>query len=405
MSFESEVQQETRHPDIIILSLIRWDGPISSTPFALAKEFSLNSRVFYINHPQSIKDLLRKGTPPLKSLSVFRNKYEHPVKGCPCLVCLATCITIPVNFLPSGKVYSLVSKMNDRIVFHLIRRLIKEFHIKQYIFINAFDPFYARRFPKDLPAPIKKIYYALDDISEVPYTARHGMAHELEIAHTYDLVLASSRLIRDHFRKLNAHTELLQNAADTSLFNRVQTLVLQQPVEMNGKTRLVIGYTGSLDYRTDFELLLAVAKIHADKTICLVGPVFTDEVHTSGLSALKNVLFCGTKSLEELPAFLQYMDCMIIPFKCNKLTRSIYPLKINEYLAAGKPVVSTGFSPDIIEFNALIGIASSIDSFNSLIQEAIESDSKEKIAQRMKVSSLNSWEKRVSEFWEIVQKF
>lgn len=402
MSAESGFQQPDNNPDIIILSLIRWDGPISSTPFALAKEFSLKSRVFYINHPQSIKDLFGPGKASFEQFSVFENKYECPLESYPNLVCLSPCVTIPVNFLPEGKLYEMGGYLNDLIVFQLLRRLIRDHEIRKYIFINAFDPYYARRFPSTILKPVKKIYYALDDISEVPYTARHGIKLEKEIAQTYDLVLATSRSIRDYFRTLTQHTYLLQNAADISLFNQAHSCRLERPQELKHISRQVIGYTGSLDYRTDFDLLMSVAIAHADKVICLVGPVLTDEIHTSGLSALTNILLCGTKRLEELPAYLQYMDCMIIPFKCNKLTRSIYPLKINEYLAAGKPVVSTGFSPDIREFSAVIGIADSMEEFNRLITQALKENSAESADMRLQFSSNNSWEHRASEFREIV---
>jgi glycosyltransferase involved in cell wall biosynthesis len=103
-----------------------------------------------------------------------------------------------------------------------------------------------------------------------------------------------------------------------------------------------------------------------------------------------------------LPAYLQHFDCCIIPYKVNKLTASIYPLKINEYLAAGKPVVSTHFSDDIYTFRDHAFIAETHDQFIRMIDVAIEENNSTKKIARIAAAQANSWEKRVKEFWDIV---
>src|SRR5690606_9247817 len=111
------------------------------------------------------------------------------------------------------------------------------------------------------------------------------------------------------------------------------------------------------------------------------------------------------KKIEELPNYLQKFDCAIIPFKCNKLTKSIYPLKINEYLAGGKPVVTTNFSEDIRLFKDVIFIADTDDDFLQYIDIAIGQDNVELAQKRMMFSSNNTWVNRVAEFWKIISEF
>ena len=96
------------------------------------------------------------------------------------------------------------------------------------------------------------------------------------------------------------------------------------------------------------------------------------------------------------------MDCTLIPFLINKLTESIYPLKINEYLAAGKAVVSSSFSEDILSFADHIHLADDESNFINLIDIAISDNSPERIAERIKVAESNTWTARVKEFWQIV---
>jgi glycosyltransferase involved in cell wall biosynthesis len=114
-----------------------------------------------------------------------------------------------------------------------------------------------------------------------------------------------------------------------------------------------------------------VAEKHSDKLLLMVGPRSTDDYKSVGLHLLPNVKFTGAKDISELPNYLQHCDCAIIPFEYSILTKSIYPLKINEYLIAGKPVVATAFSEDIKSFKEVIYIAEEEEEFLEKIDQAI----------------------------------
>src|SRR5204862_8086484 len=135
--------------------------------------------------------------------------------------------------------------------------------------------------------------------------------------------------------------------------------------------------TGSIEYRSDFELLKKVALHHSDKTLVFVGPVQTEEHKTVGLDKLPNVMFVGPKHITELANYLQYFDCVLIPFRKNTLTKSIYPLKINEYLAAGKAVIATHFSEDIYSFRDVAYVVDTDEEFIQTIDRAIVENSED----------------------------
>jgi glycosyltransferase involved in cell wall biosynthesis len=137
--------------------------------------------------------------------------------------------------------------------------------------------------------------------------------------------------------------------------------------------------------------------------LVLIGPINNTKYQRIGLDQLPNVRFIGRKSPEELPAYLKYFDCGIIPFAYNDLTKSIYPLKINEYLAAGKAVVSTAFSEDIRSFADAIFLTTTEEEFVAAIEPAIRSNTAANIQQRVAVARTNTWEARVSKFWDITE--
>ena len=377
-----------RNIDVVCFSLSRWDAPISSPATSLAKELSKNNRVFYIEHPYSYKDYLKEG----KS---YRKYNDGNIRV------ITPPLVYPINFLPQGKLYSRLSSLNNIILQKTLREILSENNIKEYIFINFSDPFFLRSIPADIK-PVRFIYQCMDDFSEVDYTARHGVRLENEIVKNADVVLCTSRELTKIKSAISSNVHFHPNAADVELFKTAATEILNRPAGMYSGDKKIVGFTGSIEYRTDFELLYKAAEYHKDKIFYLVGPVSGNEHVRHGLTKLSNVVFTGPKQLRELPSYLQYFDCCIIPYKINKLTASIYPLKINEYLAAGKPVVATNFSEDIFSFRYNAYITSTDDEFIEAIDKSINENMINKKVARMEAAEINSWEKRVEEFWALI---
>jgi hypothetical protein len=392
--------------DIICFSLSRWDSPISSPALSLAKEFARTNRVFYVEHPYSWKDYFTyRHTPEiaqrqealLKGKKVFWNPGELPSK----LTIVTPQLTIPVNSLPAGNLYNNLSSLNDRTVLKVIRKLIREYDVREYLYINFFDPYFLRKLPADLH-PRRTVYQSMDDISQVPYSAKHGVRLEEEIIRNFDYTLCTSKELVRLKSRFSPNVHLHPNAVDINIFSKAVTEELPRPADLPNGNRKIIGFTGSIEYRSDFELLKKIAVYHADKILFFVGPVNTDEHKTIGLDALPNVIFAGPRKIEELPAYLRYFDVTIIPYRKTVLTKSIYPLKINEYLAAAKPVVATHFSEDIYSFRDVAFVTDTHDEFLKAIDEAINSDHPALQESRIKVAATNTWAARVEQFWKIV---
>lgn len=394
--------------DLIIFSLSRWDAPYSSPSFSLAKEFAKHNRVFYIDHPFSLKDFLANYNKPAvqnrkDALLWGKNIYTKSEKFPEGLTMVSPRVTLPINFLPEGALYNYLSRINDKIIFDVIRQIIRDFDVGKFIFFNAFDPYFCRDFPADIK-PLKKVYQSMDDLTQVPYTAKHGTRLEADIIKKFDITLTTSRELRRLKLKHSDQVYLHPNAADFSSFSRALSEKFPLPEELRrAEGKKIIGYTGNIESRIDYQLLKAVIEYHPDKIIAMVGPVTTPEHKTIGLTEYPNVIMTGPKKIDQLPAYLQYFDCALIPFKKNTLTRSIYPLKINEYLAAGRAVVATDFSEDIQSFQDVIYIGRDSGEFVQLIDQAIQDNNPERVKARTEVANTNTWTARVEKFWEIVE--
>ena len=396
----------SRSRDIVMFALPRWDGPFYSTALSLSKELSKTNRVFYIDNPFTLKYTLSKFFTTAiqkrwKALFFGTNKYRLIEPENPNLINITPMIVFPVNFLPAGALYNFFSRINDSIVRRSVRSAIRDYAIKDFIFINSYNPFFFQSM--DSVKPALKIYHCVDSISESNYVARHGARLEEKMIRNSDLTLTTSVRLTEYAKQFSANVYCLPNAADFSLFQTALDPSTQRPPELAGVSSRVIGYIGNVDHRSDYEILTAVADAFPEWTLLFVGPTGAD-FEQSGLRQRQNVIATGSKSLKALPAYVRFIDCGIIPFKRNKLTESIYPLKLNEYLAAGKPVVTTAFSPDLTDFKDVITIAGTKKEFIASLVTEIEGDTAQKQMARIEKARGNTWEARVREFWNIVDK-
>ncbi|GIV32795.1 MAG: hypothetical protein KatS3mg031_0330 [Chitinophagales bacterium] len=380
----------------------------SSAILSLAKELAATHRVFYVDHPFTLKDFIARYSSPeiqrrRNALLWGRHYYMRPADFPERFIAVTPRMVVPVNFLPDGRIYDMLSAFNDRLVFHTMRRLRKDFQIRKFIFINSLNPFYGRSFP-DFFRPELFIYQTRDDISQARYAAKHGVRLEQQMAQRADVVLATSNELQKKMSAFNPNTFLFPNAADTELFKLAAGNQLPCPPELQGKVGKIVLYMGNIGWaRVDFPLLRKIAE-RKDWLLVLVGPTDSEEHIKAGLDKMPNVIFTGPKKLQALAAYVAYANCTLIPFQCNTLTKSIYPLKINEYLAAGKPVVTTAFSSDLYDFKSVAYIAKSHEEFIQLIEKAMQEDSAEKQNMRIKVAEQNSWKARTRLFWDIVNR-
>ncbi|HHB77723.1 MAG TPA: glycosyltransferase family 1 protein [Saprospiraceae bacterium] len=397
--------------DIIYMTLFPWDNEYSSVSLSFTKEFSKNNRVFYINHPYSIKDYWKNRKTAIaqkrkKALLNGKMQYEKvPGLDSQQVIAIQPPLTLPINWLPHGAIYHFFYKINRRRILKTIQKVIDDYHIENYVYLNCFDPFFVGSLPKDKFSPRLNIYQCIDDFAIEPYSAKHGLPLEdIAIKESDVVVVTSSNLVKIK-KHLNGNIHLLPNAVDLTIFEKAISEKLPKPKEMAHIETKVIGFTGNMDnVRFDFKLVKKLAEAHQDKTLVLVGPINCDEFYTLGMDKIPNIITTGSKNIKELPAYLQHFDVTIIPFALNRQTESIYPLKINEYLAAGKAIVSTSFSEDIKTFADWIYLAKDENHFLELIDIAIAENDEKKIAARLAKAKTNTWTERVKSFWSIVNK-
>ncbi|MCE7053738.1 glycosyltransferase [Algoriphagus sp. AGSA1] len=393
---------------IVILSMSRWDSPISSASWSLAKEFGKNNKVYYVDYPYTFSEWYRgRNSAPIQCRAQALIKGDQQLRTIlttrgGIVKCITPRIVFPVNWLKKGWVYNVFSSFNNKIMSAAIRKSLAEDKVEEFILFNSFNPTYLSNYRKYL-SPRLSVYQSRDAIGAInAYTRKHGSYREIEAIRNYDLSIATSQnLSKDLSRSSGVPVLLFPNGGDTELFKIAWEMDGGAPAEIENIKTPIIGYIGNICQRIDYVLVKKIAEAHPDKTLVLLGPR-EDKIHTEiDLDALPNIVFISPKKTEELPMFLRYFDCAIIPFLINDFTRSIYPLKINEYLASGRAVVTTDFSPDISDFRKHIYLAGDHGQFVIMIDQAIRSNSKSAYQKRYQAAKSNSWELRVEYFWKL----
>lgn len=386
----------------LFLSLPRHDAAFTSTPWQLAKELAVHTPVFFIDHPYTFWEGIRKLNEPTvqnRWKAYFNKKYKMQ-DG---IVVVASPFVWPINFLPPGKVYRFFKRWNERMLANRINAVAEYFKVQHWLYVNSFN-FYFHHLYQHLLHPVHlKVYHCIDPIIK-PYSKKHGHYLEPEAAQQSDLVIATAPSLSKRFKKegLNQQSYLIPNAAQVKLFSS-NNLSLHPTVQnISGK---VMGYLGSIERRMDYTLLLDVLNQLPDWTLLLAGPVEEQYIPDSILEHPR-VRFTGPIQHEETPSVINRFDVAIIPFLKDEASAGIYPLKMFEYLAAGKPVVSTNFNPEIlIELVDVVTTCHNATDFANACKQIIETESVQQVEKRKRVAEKNTWTHRAQQWHELIVNF
>lgn len=257
----------------------------------------------------------------------------------------------------------------------------------------------------DALTPSLVVYHCVDDIAtQEGIDAASFRAAEERYARRADLVLASAPRLTERMRALSDNVLSAPNVADTGLFaTALDDGPVDPAVAALPRPRLV--FTGAIaEKKLDLRLLRDVARARRDWTIALVGPVGLGDPHTdvTALAAEPNVHLLGARRYEELPAVLRGADVALIPYRASELTASIFPMKVYEYLAAGRPVVATPLPA--LEGVGEVTVAEGPEAFIAAVARELADDTPDRRAARSAAAAANSWDARLAEISAAVER-
>jgi glycosyltransferase involved in cell wall biosynthesis len=240
---------------------------------------------------------------------------------------------------------------------------------------------------------VRRVYYCADEYTSFP-GLRPDLVRTLErrLLADVDVVVTTSQTLYEAKSRVHPNVVYLPHGVDTDHFAKAADPATPVPQDVASLARPIIGFFGLLADWVDVPLLREVARARPAWSVALIGNVATDVGPLKGLS---NVHLLGQKPYASLPGYCRGFDVAIIPFRQNELTMRANPIKLREYLAAGKPIVSTPL-PEVLQFGELAQAAECANEFVRKIEHCLSEDPSLP-ARRMASVRHQSWAARATE--------
>lgn len=245
-------------------------------------------------------------------------------------------------------------------------------------------------------APALVVYYYTADFAASSEGARSVAESENRLLERADIVFVTSRALQTRALKFRAEAHFVPMGVQFERFEEQRGRQTDDPDDLSSIPRPRFAYVGALHHWMDYELLREVATKHPEWSFVMIGPKHAD---LQAIESLRNIHILGSRSFSDLPRYLSACDVGLIPYRLAKYTESVYPTKLNEYLAAGLPVVSSPL-PEVEAYakkhEGTVLLAAGADDFARSMELALSEPNAGR-SERISAARRNGWNERVAE--------
>lgn len=378
--------------DIIFVSLENWDDIWRRNQFlceTLSRRFP-SSKILFVAPPRDISNSIRHGRFSDLSARATWTVPEHP----------NITVTRPRKWVPNSLAWC--RRLNEAVTVRHIREVAAVLGMNHpLLWLNP-------HFGISMVGKLNEcgvIYDITDDWTELDQGRREAeliAEQDAALCRRADAVIVCSDRLREKKQTLAKQLHLIPNGVHTTHYERVLDCDLELPAEATQWKRPVLGYTGTVhSSRVDVVLVADLAARYPTGSIVLVGPDFLSPSDAACLDALGNVHRIPGVPYSRIPDFMRAFDVCIVPHRMTAFTESLNPIKLWEYLAAGKPIVSTSV-PGFRDFPDLVHVATDKASFFAKVEAALREHGELAEARRTEARK-HSWDTRVDDVVRVIE--
>jgi len=358
--------------DLVVLSHLRWDF-VYQRPQHLLSRCAQARRVFFVEEPV-YGDALRLDVSPREDGLV-----------------------VAVPHLPEDR-----RAESETLQEMLLHHLFALYRIREHVlwYYSPMAAAWTRRL-----SPLAVVYDCMDELSAFKGAPPELREREADLFRRADVVFTGGRSLYEVKRKQHPRVHAFPSSIDRAHFAQAREITADPP-DQAGIPHPRLGFFGVVDERLDIELLDAVARARPDWQFVIIGPVVKIDPET--LPRLPNIHYLGAKQYQELPSYIANWDVATLLFAMNESTRFISPTKTPEYLAAGKPVVSTPIHDVVSPYGdaGLVRIAATPGEFVAAAEAALAEADSDGAAARLRAAdeflAQTSWDETWSRMWELI---
>lgn len=347
---------------------------------------------FRLQRPQHLMNKFNKNGHRVFYLSINMNPLDHPyeIESIDESIYLIK-LSSPVFF----DIYKDKFSENDlNVILENLRKLLKDFNIDAicYVMFPTWERLVSRLRDE---FGFKILFDYMDEFTEFSNVSTMRKKEEIDLIKNSDLVMASSNYLLNKAKVFTQKVLYLPNACEFEHFAKTSSGILKN------YPRPIIGYFGEIAEWFDKDLIEYIARKRTDLTFVFIG--YTYGANLDSLKNLKNLHFLGERPYSELPYYLHDFDVCIIPFKNMPIIEATHPVKVYEYLSAGKPVVSTKM-PELLSMADLCYLAEDKRDFLIKIDMALHENNMKIIQRRIEFAAKNTWQQRFDTLYNEMQK-
>lgn len=240
---------------------------------------------------------------------------------------------------------------------------------------------------------IAVVYDCMDELSQFKFAPPEIIARERELLAKADVVFTGGYKMWQSKSRFNGNAHFYGCGVDVKHFSKAREAETALPSEVAGLKKPVLGYFGVVDERIDYGLLDQLARA-GNWNIVMVGPPC--KVDPKEFPQHRNLHWLGRKEYAELPAYTKAFDVCLMPFAMNEATEFINPTKALEYMATGRPIVSTPVPDVVSNFGKVVKIAKTAEEFIERCKEQTLKPDQDAIERGLRMANENQWEVIVS---------
>jgi glycosyltransferase involved in cell wall biosynthesis len=243
------------------------------------------------------------------------------------------------------------------------------------------------------------VYDCMDELSQFKFAPPEIINRERELLFKADVVFTGGRKMCESKSRYNSNCHFYGCGVDVKHFSRALLAETEVPQEIRfGEGKFILGYFGVVDERLDYELIAKLAAASPSWHVVIIGP--TCKVDPALFPQASNLHWLGRREYAELHAYTKGFDVCLMPFAMNEATEYINPTKALEYMATGRPIVSTPVPDVVSNFGNVVKIAQAHDEFVELCRKETLQPDEAAIARGIQMAADNQWEMIVQKLEE-----
>ena len=256
-----------------------------------------------------------------------------------------------------------------------------------------YDPMTASIFVGQMDETVN-VYDCMDELSKFRGAPPEISLREAELLKIADVVFTGGRKLFESKSRSNSNCHFYGCGVDLAHFGKARETTTTVPADVADLPKPRLGYFGVVDERMDYELIAKLADSNPEWSIVMVGPAL--KVDAATLPQLANLHWLGQRAYADLPAYCKAFDVCLMPFALNESTEFINPTKALEYMASGRPIVSTAVADVISNFSSVVSVAGSHDEFLELCRQAVAQPDCSRVESGLRMAQENTWDSIVA---------